>query len=83
MSHTLSLSLSLSLSPLPSLLVALKSPLGIYHYTHEMTASLQSIAGARFNLAVNESGPHPREVLTSQGPISERITVEVHIIYIM
>ncbi len=37
----------------------------------------ENVAGVKFIRTVNESGPHPVEVLTSRGPISELITVEV------
>ena len=65
-----SLSLSLSLSPH----TALKSSLGTYNWANGVT---ENVAGAKFNRKVNESGPHPVEVLTSRGPISELVTVEV------
>ena len=70
-------SLSLSLSPPHTLSAALKSPLGTYYYTNGMTDSLKNVAGAEFHRAVNESGPYSEEILTSRGPLSEQVTVEV------
>ena len=60
-----------------SLPLALKSPTGTYYYTHGNDESLEDVAGAEFQRTVDKSGPHPMEVLTSIGPLSERITIEV------
>ena len=56
---------------------ALKSALGTYYYTHGMVESLRNVAGTEFHRTIDESGQHAREVLHSQGPLTERITVEV------
>ena len=42
-----------------------------------MTGALEDIAGAKFERTIDDSGPHRKEILTTKGPISERITVEV------